>query len=76
MSLVSYWRSAHKRNSVRAHIIGFVVTFGGGVWAALPGAWVDRLPAWLLFAVPCGISALGLIGSYTSQSNLPEDARG
>lgn len=76
MSLVSYWRRAWKRNSVRAHYIGFAVSFIGGVWAALPGAWVDRLPAWLLFAVPCAISALGLVGSYVAQPNLPDDARG
>ncbi len=70
MSLVSYWRSAHRRNSVRALILGTAVPFIGGVWAALPGAFVDRLPIWLIFAVPCVISAVGLVGAYTSQPSL------
>lgn len=72
MSLVSYWRTAWKRNSVRAHYLGFAVSFIGGVWAALPGALVDRLPMWLIFAVPCAISAFGLWGAYTAQPKLAE----
>jgi hypothetical protein len=76
MRLVSYWRRAWKRNSVRAHYLGFAVSFIGGVWAALPGAFVDRLPTWLIFLVPCAVSLYGLYGSYVAQSNLPDDARG
>lgn len=72
MNLVSYWRTAHKRNSVRALIVGAAVPFVGGIWSALPGAFVDRLPVWLIFMVPCAISALGLLGAYTAQPSLEE----
>lgn len=72
MNLVSYWRTAHKRNSVRALIVGVAVPFVGGIWAALPNAFVDRLPMWLIFAVPCAISAFGLWGAYTAQPKLAE----
>jgi hypothetical protein len=70
---VSYWRTAHKRNSVRALLVGTLISFVGGVWAALPGAWVDRLPVWIVFGVPCLISAAGLLGAYTSQGSLRDD---
>jgi hypothetical protein len=69
---VAYWRTAWKRNSVRAHFLGFAVSFVGGVWAALPNAFVDRLPTWLIFVVPCVISVAGLLGAYTKQSSLDD----
>jgi hypothetical protein len=70
VKLVHYWRTAHQRNSVRALGISVLVSFGGGIWSALPNAFVDRLPLWLIFAVPCAISALGLLGAYTKQASL------
>lgn len=73
MKLVSNRRTVHKRNSVRALIVGTAISFAGSVWAALPGALVDRLPMWLIFAVPCAISAFGLIGAYTAQSSLEKN---
>ena len=72
MSRVSYWKEAHKRNSVRALIVGVLVPVVGGIWSALPGAFVDRLPVWVVFAVSGAISALGLWGAYTKQSSLEE----
>lgn len=73
MKPVSYWRTAHRRNSVRALILGAIVSFAGGIWAALPGAIVDRLPIWIVFGVPCVISTLGLLGAYTSQRSLRDE---
>lgn len=72
MKLVSYWRTAHKRHSVWALIAGVLVPFAGGIWASLPGALIDRLPLWLILAVPCVISALGLIGAYRKQRGLSD----
>lgn len=73
MKPVSYWRTAWKRNSVRAHYVGFAVSFAGSVWATLPNAWVDRLPTWLVLAVPCVISIAGLYGAYTKQRSLNDE---
>jgi hypothetical protein len=72
MKLVSYWRTAHKRNSVRALLVGVGVPIIGGIWSALPGAFVDRLPIWLVFLVSGGISLIGLWGAYRKQSSLEE----
>jgi|AraplaCL_Col_mMS_1032034.scaffolds.fasta_scaffold18165_3 hypothetical protein len=72
MSLVSYWRTAHKRNSVRALIIGTVTPLITGIWSALPGAFVDRLPLWLVLTISAGISAIGLAGAYIAQPALQE----
>ncbi|WP_213763513.1 hypothetical protein [Caballeronia sp. dw_19] len=73
MNLVSYWRTAHKRNSVRALIVGVAVPFAGAVWSYLPGAFVNRLPVGVIFGVPCVISALGLLGAYTKQPTIEEN---
>ncbi|MFM0226175.1 DUF7940 domain-containing protein [Paraburkholderia dipogonis] len=72
MRLVSYWRRAHKRNSVRALIVGTVAPLITGIWSALPGAFVDRLPLWVVLLISAGISAIGLAGAYTSQPSLQE----
>lgn len=73
MKPVSYWRTAHKRNSVRALIVGTAVPLLGGLWSALPGALVDRLPLWLVLLVSAAISAAGLFGAYTSQRSLRDE---
>ena len=70
MKLVSYWRTAAKRNSVRVMIIHFVLALIAGTWAALPGAYVDRFPQWAVWAVSAFLAALGLVGAYTSQPSL------
>lgn len=72
MKRVSYWRTAHKRNSVRALIAGTVVSALGAAWAALPNALVDRLPQWVAWSVPAIIFAFGLWSAYTHQSALDE----
>lgn len=72
MQPVSYWRHAHKRHSVRALILGTIVQAAGGVWASLPGAYIDRLPLWVPFAVGGVIFAFGLWGAYTHQTSLEE----
>lgn len=72
MKRVLYWRKAHKRHSVRALIVGSVISALGAAWAALPGALVDRMPMWLVLSVPAVIFALGLIGAYTHQSSLED----
>jgi hypothetical protein len=72
MKLVSYWRTATKRNSVRVMIIHFVLALIAGTWSALPGAFVDRFPHWAVWAVSAFLAALGLLGAYTKQSSLEE----
>ncbi|WP_176079309.1 hypothetical protein [Paraburkholderia tropica] len=72
MKPVSYWRKAHRRNSVRALMLSTAVSFVGGVWSALPGAWVDRLPTWVALSVPCVISAVGLALAYLHQPSLED----
>lgn len=72
MKPVSYWRKAHRRNSVRALMFSTAVSFVGGVWAALPGAWVDRLPTWLVLLVSFSISAAGLVLAYLHQPSLED----
>ncbi|NPT39673.1 hypothetical protein [Paraburkholderia xenovorans] len=72
MKPVSYWRSAHRRNSVRALMASTAVSFVGGVWSALPEAWIDRLPVWIVLSVPFAISAVGLVLAYLHQSSLEE----
>ncbi|MFM0552344.1 hypothetical protein P0D69_15425 [Paraburkholderia sediminicola] len=72
MRLVSYWRRAHKRNSVRALIVGTVTPLITAIWSALPGAFVDRLPLWLVLLISAGIAAMGLAGAYISQPSLQE----
>lgn len=72
MKAVSYWRTAHRRNSVRALIAGTVVPLIAGIWSALPGALVDRMPLWLVLLISAGISAAGLAGAYMSQPSLRE----
>lgn len=69
---VSYWRTAHKRNSVRALIAGTLVSALGAAWAALPNALVDRLPLWVTLAVPTLIFSFGLWSAYTHQTSLEE----
>jgi len=70
---VPYWRAAHKRNSVRALIVGTLVPLVAGIWSALPGALVDRLPLWLVLGISAAISGLGLLGAYTSQRSLRDE---
>lgn len=72
MKRVPYWRTAHKRNSVRALLFGVVVSFVGGIWAALPGAYVDRLPTWVIFLASGLISAAGVAGAYISQGGIDD----
>lgn len=72
MKLVSYWRKAHRRNSVRALILSTAVSFVGGIWSALPQALIDGLPTWVVLSVPCAISAIGLVLAYVSQPSLEE----
>lgn len=72
MKPVSYWRKAHRRNSVRALIASPAVSFVGGVWSALPEAWIDRLPTWLVLSVPFAISAVGLVLAYLHQPSLED----
>jgi hypothetical protein len=69
---VSYWRTAHKRNSVRALIVGTIVSALGAAWTTLPNALVDRLPLWVAWSVPAIIFAFGLWSAYTHQSALDE----
>ncbi|MFM0405241.1 DUF7940 domain-containing protein [Paraburkholderia dipogonis] len=76
MKRVSYWRTAHKRNSVRALIVGTATPLITGVWSALPGAFVDRLPLWLVLLISAGISAIGLAGAYIAQPALQENDDG
>ena len=73
MKRVSYWRTAHKRNSVRALIVGTVVPFVAGIWSAAPGSLIDRLPLWLVFSISAAISAAGLVGAYTSQRGMSNE---
>ncbi|MFM0638089.1 hypothetical protein PQQ63_15410 [Paraburkholderia metrosideri] len=70
MKPVSYWRTAHKRNSVRALIVGTVVPFMAGIWSAIPGSLMDRLPLWLVLGISAAIGGAGLVGAYTSQRSL------
>jgi len=70
MRLVSYWRRAHKRNSVRFLILGTVLQVAGGAWSALPESYVRTLPVWVIFTVSGIVSAAGLIGAYTKQTSL------
>jgi hypothetical protein len=72
MRPVSYWRKAHKRNSVRALIAGTVVSALGAAWASLPDALVNRLPLWAAWSVPAAIFAFGLWSAYTHQTSLEE----
>lgn len=67
---IPYWRTAHKRNSVRALIVGAVVPFVAGIWSSVPGSLVDRLPLWLVLGISAAISCAGLFGAYTSQRSL------
>jgi hypothetical protein len=67
---VSYWRTAHKRNSVRALILGAVVPFAAGIWSSVPGSLLERLPLWLVLGISAVISAAGLLGAYTKQGGL------
>lgn len=53
-------------------MLGTVVSATGGAWAAMPGAWVDQLPTWVVLSVPAIIFALGLVGAYTQQSGLED----
>lgn len=59
------WKRLHQRGDVRALIVGAVVQAAGGAWSALPGAVLDRLPAWAPWAVSGVIFAACLIVSYT-----------
>ncbi|MFM0151455.1 DUF7940 domain-containing protein [Paraburkholderia sediminicola] len=70
---VSYWRTAHKRNSVRALIVGTVLPFVAGIWSAIPGSLMDRLPLWLVLGISAAIAAAGLVGAYTSQGGLRDE---
>lgn len=70
MKPVSYWRTAHKRNSVRALILGAVVPFAAGIWSSVPGSLLERLPLWLVLGISAVISAAGLLGAYTKQGGL------
>lgn len=72
MKPVRYWRTAHKRNSVRALIVGAVVSAAGAAWASLPNALVDQLPMWVAWSVPAAIFVFGLWGAYTHQSSLED----
>lgn len=76
MNLVSYWRTAHKRNSVRALIAGIVAPIVTAIWSALPNSFVDRLPLWLVLLISAGIAAVGLAGAYTSQPALRDNDNG
>ncbi|TDY26311.1 hypothetical protein B0G81_6821 [Paraburkholderia sp. BL6665CI2N2] len=67
---VSYWRTAHKRNSVRALIVGIVAPLLTAIWSTLPESMVSRLPLWAALLVSAAIAALGLIGAYTKQGGL------
>ncbi|PRZ51232.1 hypothetical protein BX589_12073 [Paraburkholderia fungorum] len=73
MKPVPYWRTAHKRNSVRALIVGTVVPFAAGIWSSIPGSYVERLPLWLVLGISAAISGLGLIGAYTNQRSLRDE---
>jgi hypothetical protein len=68
--LVPHWRTAHRRNSIRALILGAVVPFAAGIWSSIPGSLLDRLPLWLVFGISAVISAAGLLGAYTKQGGL------
>lgn len=72
MRPVSYWRTAHKRNSVRALIAGTVVPVVAGIWSALPGALIDRLPVWVVLLISGAIAAAGLLGAYVKQGGLDD----
>lgn len=72
MKPVSYWRRAHKRNSVRALMVGVVVQAAAGAWSAIPGAYLDTFPRWVPFAVSGALFLGGLIAAYTHQSSLEE----
>jgi len=69
---VSYWRTATRRNSVRAMIAHFVVALVVGTWAALPGSYVDRFPTWVVWSISAFFAALGLLGAYTKQPGIEE----
>lgn len=71
--LVPYWRTAHRRNSVRALIVGTLVPFAAGIWSSVPGSLIDRLPLWIVLGVSATISAAGLFGAYTSQRSLRDE---
>lgn len=72
MRTVRNARTVHRRHSVRALMVGTVVSAVGAAWASLPGAWVDQLPTWVVLAVPAAIFVLGLVGAYTPQSGLED----
>lgn len=63
MRAANLLRGARRRRSVRAHLAGFAVAFAGGVWSALPNAWIDTMPRWLVFVVPCALSLYGVIAA-------------
>ncbi|WP_167627126.1 DUF7940 domain-containing protein [Paraburkholderia caballeronis] len=48
-------------------IASTALSAAGGAWSALPDAWIDRLPLWVVLAVPCVISLLGIVGAYLRQ---------
>ncbi|MBN3848136.1 hypothetical protein G3N58_15045 [Paraburkholderia sp. Ac-20342] len=58
---------------MRALIVGTVLPFAAGIWSAMPGSIIDRLPIWLVFAVSAAISGLGLLGAYTSQRSVRDE---
>jgi amino acid transporter len=72
MRVSKNWRRAHRRHSVRALIVGSVVSAVGAAWAAMPGAIVDLLPMWVVLLVPGAIFALGLAGTYIEQHGVDD----
>lgn len=68
--LVPYWRTAHRRNSVRALLVGTVAPIVTAVWSALPDSIVSQLPMWVVLIISAAVSAVGLLGAYTKQGGL------
>lgn len=68
--VVPYWRTAHRRNSVRALLFGTVAPILTAVWSALPDSIVRQLPMWVVLIISAAVSAAGLLGAYTKQGGL------
>jgi hypothetical protein len=66
------WRTLHRRNSVRALILGAVVQAAGGAWSTVPNFYFYQMPRWLPFAVSGAIFVLGLVAAYTHQSSVED----
>lgn len=70
LKLVEDLRKVRKRWSVRALMLGTVVSFVQLVWAAMPSSAIDRLPLWAVVLISGVISGAGLLLAHIKQPAL------